>query len=159
LDVFDKLYSLIRKEELKKSETMLKKMKIETLFDILSKDCWEYGIQYDVLLKRTDTLEIKMKGRKQHIVLKFHKTNRVSLESYLRFLRILTLSEGQRGVYITTGVFEEHIWEQHKRKGALEKRVIIEDSFHFLRSQIGLANNSEDIFINNRLMFYKYLPN
>lgn len=145
-----KLYPKIRKNEVEKSKAKLKKMNIDIIFQCLTKDCWIYGIQYDVVIKTEDYFIIKVFGRKKDVLIKYHRTDIVFVEDYNRFLYEVNLNDSQKGIYITTGVFD------FKMSRFFYHKIIIEDNIHFIKYQLGFSAMTQDVFYKKRIKFFKY---
>ena len=149
--VFQKLYLKIRKDEVEKAKAKLKKMNIDIIFQCLTKECWVYGVQYDVVIKTQDYFIIKLFGRKKDVLIKYHKTDLVFIEDYNRFLYEVNLNQAQKGIYITTGVFDFRISRFFYNK------IIIEDNIHFIKYQLGFHENTQKVFYRKKIKFFKYL--
>lgn len=149
--VFLRLYLKLRKDEVEKAKAKLNIMNIDTIFQCLTKDCWVYGVQYDVVIKTQDYFIIKLFGRRKDVLIKYHKTDVVFSEDYDRFLYEVNLNESQRGVYITTGVFDFKISKFFNNK------IIIEDNAHFIKYQLGFYATTKEVFYRRKIKFFKYL--
>ena len=146
-----KLYLKIRKNEVEKSKAKLKKMNIDIIFQCLTKDCWRYGIQYDVVIKTEDYFIIKIFGRKKDVLIKYHRTDIVFLEDYNRFLYEVNLNDSQKGIYITTGIFN------FRKSNLFSHKVIIQDNIDFIKYQLGFSATVQEVFYRKRIKFFKYL--
>lgn len=151
------MYYKLRKDEIAKAKYMLKRMKTEVILDIITKCCWRYSIQYEILIKNLEILEIKLKGSNETVLLKFHKSGMVFHEDYEKFLLAMDVHGVRRGIYITSGVFEGRILKQHKNVFS-KKKVIIQDNFHFIKGQLGLKESAHNVFKLKKIDFFKYLP-
>lgn len=158
LSIKDIIYCKMRKKEVRNLKRTIKYLKVDTFYEALTKGCWKFGIQYSILAKNNDTLEIKLCRGKKGVVIKFHKTLMVFMEDYERFLAALSRNSTSRGIYITTGVFEYKIINSYRRGISFDKKVKLEDMFSFGRGQIGLWGKSEEILSAKDLKLYKYLP-
>lgn len=145
-----KLYLKIRKNEVEKSKAKLKRMNIDIIFQCLTKDCWGYGIQYDVVIKTEDYFIIKIFGSKKDVLIKYHRTDMVFLEDYNRFLYEMKLNNSQKGIYITTGVFD------FKMSRLFYHKIITEDNIHFIKYQLGFSATTQEVFYKKRIKFFKY---
>jgi hypothetical protein len=158
LGLLNKAYYRLRKSEISKAKSMLKRVKVDFIFEGLTKSCWKNGLEYETLMKNNEVLEIRVKGRKEEVLIKFHKANMVFLEDYERFLLMMETLGIKKGVYITTGVFEGRIIRNNKKAFPFTNNVKIEDNYAFIKSQLGIHVSAADVFKNKKLTFYNYLP-
>jgi len=149
--VFLTLYQKIRKSEVEKAKARLNKMNIDIIFQCLTKDCWGYGIQYDIVIKTEDYFILKLFERRKDVLIKYHKTDLVFLEDYNRFLYELNLNKAQKGIYITTGVFD------FRKYNFFYNKVIIQDNMDFIKYQLGFYGTTKEVFHKKRIKFFKYL--
>jgi hypothetical protein len=143
----------VRRKEAIKAKNMLKKIKIDTIYEILTKYCWKYGMQYDILVKNVELMIIRLCGSKEVILVSFSKAEIVYVKEFEQFTMQINMYEGNKAVYITTGIFEEGIENNYKQFD-----VELVDGFHFIKSQIGITSNAEEVFKYNKFKFYRYLP-
>lgn len=157
VNILDSLYYQLKKDEIKKASTILKKIDIETIFENLSKLCWKYNIQWETIIKTNYLLKLKLTCHNQIVMLKYHKTDMVTLEQIDSFLNELDKTKANKGFYITTGEFERKNKNNH-RISLKKKDLILEDSFIFIKNNLGLIGRAKDDFTIKKLNFYKYLP-
>jgi hypothetical protein len=143
----------VRRKEAIKAKNMLKKIKIDTIYEILTKYCWKYGMQYDILYKSVELMIIKLCGRREVVLISFSKADIVHMKEFEQFIMKINMYKGNKGIYITTGIFEESIEKSYKQ---FDMELV--DGFHFIKSQIGIASNAEEVFKYNKFKFYRYLP-
>lgn len=153
----NKIYLIIRKKEIFKAKIKLKKVKTDLVLKVLTKICWNCGIQYEIIIKRYDVLILKLTGKKENIIFKYHKTDMVFMEDYQRFLNYIDEYSAQKGVYITTGVFENKILSDLNHF-IFNDKVKLVDCISFIRYQLGLFNDTYKAFTKDTLKFYRYLP-
>jgi hypothetical protein len=152
------IYSRLRREEIKKAKVLLKKIETDIIFDSITKSCWKNGIQFETLMKNREILEIKLKGRKEAVLFRFHKIEMIFLEDYERFVLNMEVCGAKRGIYITTGVFEGKILKNYKKIFPFYGTIKIIDNFYFIKSQLGFFGTSEEVFKRKNLKLFKYLP-
>lgn len=155
--LLDSLYHELKKEEIEKASTILKMMKIDTILENLSKLCWKYNIQCEIIFKTSKILSLKLSGNKETVMFKYHKTNMVYRKDVDSFMDEMDENYVSRGFYITTGGFAK------KNKSSIKSKfykndVILEDSFTFIKNNLGLKGKAEKDFKINKLNFFKYLP-
>ena len=159
ISLLDRLYYRLRKDEIIKAKNILSKIKIDSVFECLTKCCWKYGIQYEILFKNKEMFIIKLMGRSEIVIIKFHRSEMVLLEDYVAFLSIIGNYHIKRSIYITTGEFEEKITRNEKGNPLLSKENRIEDGCRFIRRQLGLKGTASEIFNYKIFNFYNYLSN
>jgi hypothetical protein len=155
--ILDSLYFQLKKDEIEKASTILKMIEIDTIFQNLSKLCWKYNIQWEIIFKTSDTLNLKLRGNTQIVMFKYHRVDMVCLEEIDFFMNQLDENNANKGFYITTGEFAR----KNKRPNKIifnKKDLILEDSFIFIKNNLGLKGKADNDFIIKKLNFLKYLP-
>ncbi|MBK1810453.1 hypothetical protein JHL18_07380 [Clostridium sp. YIM B02505] len=127
------------------------------VFKNLTKNCWIYGIQYEVIIKDRLTLEIKLIGKREKILLKFNKTLVVFKEDYNNFIDLVDHMEVDKAYFITTGVFQAEIYKLNSWKLSYPK-IFLEDSKAFLKRQIWSKKKYNEHLKYDKLDFNRYLP-
>lgn len=153
------LYYKLRKKEIDKAKVVLKKIKMDMVFNAITNNCWKNGIQYETLIKNNEVLVMKLNGKKEVVLLKFHKSDMVFAEDYERLVLIMDELGIKKGIYITTGVFEAKIIKNLKKPFSTFHNIKIENNLAFIRGQLGLTGKAVDIFKYKKLTFLNYLPN
>lgn len=157
LTLLDSIYYKLRREEIERAYTRLKRIKVDTILQNLTKQCWKYNIQYELIIKTKEILIIKLIGFKETVVLKYHKTNVVSKDEIDFFMAELDENNADKGVYITTGEFESR--EKLTFRTLFTKRdLILEDYYTFIKSNLGIRGKTIKDFNIYKLNFYKYFP-
>ena len=121
-NLIDKVHIKLKKDEFYKGKAKLEKLNIDVVTENITKNCWNYNIQYKIFLKTSNLLIIKLTGKEKTILFKYDIKERVLLKDYEEFLKYLDIYNIEKGVYITTGIFEDTINKSAKnifsRKGA-----------------------------------------
>jgi len=157
INLLDSLYYQLKKDEIEKASTILKRIDIDTIFQNLSKLCWKYNIQWEVVIKTNYILKLKLRGNYQIILFKYHKIEMVSLEEIESFMNELDEINANKGFYITTGEFIRR--NNGSNKLSLNKKdLILEDNFNFIKNNLGLKGRANEDFKIKKFNFYKYLP-
>jgi hypothetical protein len=157
LTLLNKVYYQLRKEEIQKASTRFKMIKIDTILQILTKICWKYNIQYQLMIKTSDMLTIKLIGNKETVIFKYHKTDKVLRDDVDFFMNELDENKARKGVYLTTGRFEK-LKGLRCRNLVVKKDCILEDNFTFIKRHIGIRGKAVRKFKIDKLNFFKYLP-
>lgn len=144
--LIDKAYTRLRKEELYKGKVQLKKLNTDMVKENITKNCWNYNIQYEVFLKTTNLLIIKLIGKEKTILFKYHRKEKISLRDYEEFLQCLDIYNIGKGIYVTTGIFEDNI--NKNIKSIFDRRIQKVDGIKLIKKQLGV----------NQLNFLEYLP-
>jgi hypothetical protein len=155
--LLNKVYYKLRKEEIEKASTRFKRIKIDTILEMLTKICWKYNIQYKVIIKASDMLTIKLIGNRETVVFKYHKTDMVLKDDVDFFMNELDENKAHKGVYLTTGRFEQ-LKGLRCRDLVTKKDCMLEDGFVFIKRHIGLRGKAVRKFKIDKLNFFKYLP-
>ncbi|NMM63243.1 hypothetical protein HBE96_11245 [Clostridium sp. P21] len=134
------------KSELYRAKTKLKKVSINEVLNNITKSCWNYNIQYEIILKNSDKLIIKLIGREKKLLLKYHKKDSIMMRDYEEFLNWLEHCKIERGIYIATGFFEKKIYSDECN--LFHNKVKKIDVEKFIKKQMNI----------DRLSFLEYLP-
>lgn len=153
--LFDFLYFKIRREEIQKAKYRLRRLKINTLLDLLIRNCREKNIIYNVLEQTKTEMLVELTGSKEKILLKYDMAYMIFDEEYDDFIDKMKKNKVNKGIYITSGLFQGSL---HGSRIIFPKKVILQDYTYFMKSQLGLRGKTIDIFKNKKLNFYKYLP-
>ncbi|WP_052447376.1 hypothetical protein [Clostridium polynesiense] len=159
MQLYSRLVYKLRKEHLDKAFIKFKKITIDTVQDLITKNCWEYGLQYEIMIKTPLTLEIAVIGRNKTHYLRFHKAPMIFKEDYIRFESLINNSSYDRGYYITNGVFEGCLEKMNHNGNFFRRgRIKLVDKGDFLVGQHWIKQSSFEAFKFKKLNFYKYLP-
>ncbi|MDP4090643.1 MAG: hypothetical protein Q8930_15435 [Bacillota bacterium] len=158
LSILDSIYCGIKRDEIRKLGKTIQRLSVNSFYEILTKDCWEFGIQYETLVKNNEVLEIKLWGVKRRNIIKFHRCAIVSVEELDKFVNTLERHEVNRGIYVTTGSFELNIIRKQKKAIPSKVKVKLEDGFSFYRKQAGWLGNAVEALKIQNLKLYRYLP-
>ncbi|MCY6355807.1 hypothetical protein [Clostridium sp. ZS2-4] len=153
--LFDFIYFKVKKNEIKKAKYRLRRLKINTLLDLLIRNCKEKNIIYNVLEQTKSEMLVELTGSKEKILLKYDRADMVFDEEYNNFIDKMKKNQANKGIYITSGLFQGGL---HGSRIIFPKEVIMQDYTYFMKSQLGLRGKTIDIFKNKKLNFYKYLP-
>lgn len=75
--LFDFIYFKIKRKEIKKAKYRLRRLKINTLLDLLIRNCKEKNIIYNVLEQTKTEMLVELTGSKEKILLKYDRTDMV----------------------------------------------------------------------------------
>lgn len=159
MHLYSRLVYKIKKRHIEKAKAKFNKITVDAIFNIIEKNCWEYGIQYQLMIKTPLVLEILLIGRKETKYLRFHKTYMVFKEDFIRFQNLLKDTEYNKAYYVTNGVFEgciEKLNHQGKLWGGSKIKLI--NNLDFLVHQQWMHQPYNSVFKFKKLDFYRYLP-
>ena len=157
MNFIDTLYVKIRSKEIVKAKSKLKKLTVNTITDSITKSCWKNNIQYDIILKNSEELLIRLEGRGKVWLLKYDKKAMIFYDEFDRFLNYMDIYKAENGIYITIGVFEPKIIKSCHHIFLNDVRLI--DNVKFIKEQLGYCKKCEEVFKYGKLNFYSYLPN
>jgi hypothetical protein len=137
---------------------MFRKLKVDEIFECITKTCWQYGVQYETVIKSNDYVALKMYGTKKSGLFIFQKTLVVFFDEYERAIRYGSgQNEVDSIVYITTGVFDGIVKENNKNFFKKHKIKLI-DGDDFVKCQLGLTYKAHNVFKNRQLRLLKFIP-
>ncbi len=157
MKVFNYLYYAKNKKRIELSKSKLKRITIDTVYEIITKNCWKYGIQYEVVVKNKELLDIRLQGSKTSKLIRFHKNNMVFIQDYNNFKSLMYVLEVKKGIYITTGVFEEKVFKAN-HNFFNDKSIKLEDNFDFIKKQIVMNPKHKNHIVYQYIDFQRYLP-
>lgn len=146
-----------RRKFVEKILIKFKKVSIDKIYDLITKECKEKGIVYDTLLKNKNQIILKAEYKNKSCIIKFHKTLAVSLHEYENLENLFYLYKTDRAYYITTGVFQQDVY--NKNYGVLlQKHVVLINGNGFIKKQAWIHLKDGQHIRYNILSFKKYLP-
>lgn len=157
MNFIDGLYAKIRSKEIIKAKNKLKKLTVNTITDSITKNCWKNNIQYDIILKNSEELLIKLDGRGKVWLLKYDKKTMIFYDEFDRFLNYMDIYKAEKGIYITIGFFETKILKSCHHVFFNDVKLI--DNIKFIKEQIGYCKKSDEVLKYGKLNFYSYFPN
>lgn len=156
-NIFSQIYFENKSEEIRRGRSKLKRMKIDSIIRILDKNCKMKGVEYVILEKNYNSVSLHLKGKYKENLFRYHRTDMVFKEDYEEFLNAMKNQGINKGIYITTGVFEAGLHKRENRTWFF-KKIVLEDYRYFFKRQLGLRGRVSDLFKNKKISFYKYLP-
>ncbi|SHF10180.1 hypothetical protein [Clostridium fallax] len=157
MGIFQSIFYRLNKKSIDKALLKFKKIPIDIVYNIIEKSCWRYGIKCEVILKTKTELELKLTGKKEITLLKFHKAFVVFKEDYEKMLSLGEIIFAKKIVYITTGVFHGEVYKENMWRISRCK-VILDDNYNFIKRQVWLKKDFRDHLKYKKLDFSRYLP-
>jgi hypothetical protein len=158
ITLLNDLYFKLKKDEIERAYTILKLTKIDTMLQSLSKVCWKNNIEYKIIIKTSSSVSLVLRGYYETVLFKYHKAEMVSKEEIDFFMNLMDDNRAEKGVYITTGNFDFQRQSTLRNFITYKKDIILQDGVAFIKSQLGLKGNSENLKAD-KIDFFKYLPN
>lgn len=125
---------------------VLKKININNIFNDITRVCWKEHIQYILLYKDKEIVEMILRGLKHQYYFKFEKSELVDFVDVEKFKNRAKELRVSKGIYIITGKFDPKV-KMNRHLYFLQKIWFI-DGKVFLRTQKSI----------NKINFYKYIP-
>lgn len=154
--VFDSMYLKLRKEEIEKARFRIKKIKIDSVLQNITKSCWKFNLPYEIYIKTKDCVVIKLFGLNESVLIKYHNSEVVFINEINAFLNEMDETNADRGIYITTGRFR--MSKKYMYSLGKVKNIILENGTSFIINQLGIQGRVEEELKETRLDFYKYFP-
>jgi hypothetical protein len=156
-EIIDTIYGHMREKEVRVAKSRLKKIKIDNIFQSISKSCWCYGIKDEIIFKNYNMLLIKLTGKKGTIIIKYHRTDKVFIDELERLAKVMESQGVDRGVYITTGEFDSSI-KKYCLKSSFRKNVELVDYIKFIRKQLSLFGSAAERINKDNICFMEFIP-
>lgn len=157
MSFLNNLFYKINKNAIDRAIIKLKKIPIDVVMENITKNCWKYGIQLEVIIKNKNELVVKLSGRKQVFLLKFQKAVMVFTEEYNEFVNTANILNVNKAIYITTGVFQQEIYKLNHLM-IFSAKVLLQDNYKFIKKQIWINKKFNYNLKYKNIEFYRYLP-
>lgn len=157
MELIYKVYYKLNKKLINNEKEYLKSIDIDKIYDSIIKECWKYSIQYELILKNKEILEIMLYGRRSSTLLRFHKTPCVLYKDYLSFLYKCNNAQINKAYYISTGSFKKEVLNVNDYRKSSYK-IIFEDNVRFISKQMIMNSKYKDRLSRNYIRFYGYIP-
>ncbi len=145
----------IHKDKIEKGLIFLSRISISKVNKIITEECHQKSLKYNVLNKKNNEVIFKIKKRKKVYMIKYHKTLAVNKLDYNNFLDLYSKSNAKRAYYITTGVFLQDVYNANYNL-FLNKSIVLVDGINFVtRDRKFYLSKS---FSLNNLSFKRYFP-
>lgn len=154
--ILDRIYYRVRKRKVEEGLRGLRTISIKEVYGVISRDCWEFGIEYIIILKDRSILEITIQSNNKKVFLKFHKALIIRENDVISFIEKLNNLEIKNGVYITTGNFSKEAKNILKKEEKVN--ITVEDGFHFIKRQVWMNIDFNQKLKPSQLNFYMYIP-
>ncbi|MFQ7565223.1 MAG: hypothetical protein ACLRMQ_05700 [Clostridium perfringens] len=103
-------YVLMNSKNIEKSLMKFRKISINKVSQILIKECIKEKLNYEIIEKNNNEFIVEISSSRKKTLIVFHKALAVTIYDYYKFIRLIQDREIDKGVYITTGVFQQDVY-------------------------------------------------
>ncbi len=103
-------YVLMNSKNIEKSLMKFKKISIKKVSQIIIKECIKEKLNYEIIEKNNNEFIVEISSSRKKTLIVFHKALAVTIYDYYKFIRLIQDREIDKGVYITTGVFQQDVY-------------------------------------------------
>ncbi|WP_415344429.1 restriction endonuclease [Clostridium perfringens] len=87
-----------------------RKISIKKVSQIIIKECIKEKLNYEIIEKNNNEFIVEISSSRKKTLIVFHKALAVTIYDYYKFIRLIQDREIDKGVYITTGVFQQDVY-------------------------------------------------
>ncbi|HJF35820.1 MAG TPA: restriction endonuclease, partial [Clostridium perfringens] len=87
-----------------------RKISIKKVSQIIIKECIKEKLNYEIIEKNNSEFIVEISSSRKKTLIVFHKALAVTIYDYYKFIRLIQDREIDKGVYITTGVFQQDVY-------------------------------------------------
>ena len=87
-----------------------RKISIKKVSQIIIKECIKEKLNYEIIEKNNNEFIVEISSSRKNTLIVFHKALAVTIYDYYKFIRLIQDREIDKGVYITTGVFQQDVY-------------------------------------------------
>ena len=103
-------YVLMNSKNIEKSLMKFRKISIKKVRQIIIKECIKEKLNYEIIEKNNNEFIVEISSSRKKTLIVFHKALAVTIYDYYKFIRLIQDREIDKGVYITTGVFQQDVY-------------------------------------------------
>ena len=103
-------YVLMNSKNIEKSLMKFRKISIKKVRQIIIKEFIKEKLNYDIIEKNNNEFIVEISSSRKKTLIVFHKALAVTIYDYYKFIRLIQDREIDKGVYITTGVFQQDVY-------------------------------------------------
>ena len=103
-------YVLMYSKNIEKSLMKFRKISIKKVSQIIIKECIKEKLNYEIIEKNNNEFIVEISSSRKKTLIVFHKALAVTIYDYYKFIRLIQDREIDKGVYITTGVFQQDVY-------------------------------------------------
>lgn len=133
--MFKSFYVLMNSKNIEKSLMKFRKISIKKVSQIIVKECIKENLTYEIIKKNNNEFFIKIiSGRKSTLIV-FHKILAVTVCDYDRFIHLMQDRNIDKGVYITTGVFQQDVYNRQETDRFINKIKLLDGKEFVVRQR------------------------
>lgn len=155
--IINKLYYNLRKSDLQEATEVLWDMSIDDIYNAITKECWKFNIQYEIIEKKDYKLALKLKGNSESVILVYEKFFAIEISEFYNFLCEIENNECDRGIYISICGYSEEVLRNAKEVSEYTNFELI-DLFKFCKYSIGWRGKVKMLLSTKKINFTMYLP-
>lgn len=103
-------YVLMNSKNIEKSLMKFRKISIKKVSQIIIKECIKEKLNYEIIEKNNNEFIVEISSSRKKTLIVFHKALAVTIYDYYKFISLIQDREIDKGVYITTGVFQQDVY-------------------------------------------------
>ncbi|EHK2335604.1 restriction endonuclease [Clostridium perfringens] len=103
-------YVLMNSKNIEKSLMKFRKISIKKVSQIIIKECIKEKLNYEIIEKNNSEFIVEISSSRKKTLIVFHKALAVTIYDYYKFISLIQDREIDKGVYITTGVFQQDVY-------------------------------------------------
>lgn len=103
-------YVLMNSKNIEKSLMKFRKISIKKVSQIIIKECIKERLNYEIIEKNNNEFIVEISSSRKKTLIVFHKALAVTIYDYYKFIRLIQDRKIDKGVYITTGVFQQDVY-------------------------------------------------
>lgn len=103
-------YVLMNSKNIEKSLMKFRKISIKKVSQIIIKECIKEKLNYEIIEKNNNEFIVEISSSRKKTLIVFNKALAVTIYDYYKFIRLIQDREIDKGVYITTGVFQQDVY-------------------------------------------------
>ncbi|HHD2586917.1 TPA: hypothetical protein ACOTFP_001228 [Clostridium perfringens] len=103
-------YVLMNSKNIENSLMKFRKISIKKVSQIIIKECIKEKLNYEIIEKNNSEFIVEISSSRKKTLIVFHKALAVTIYDYYKFIRLIQDREIDKGVYITTGVFQQDVY-------------------------------------------------
>ncbi|EIF6168739.1 restriction endonuclease [Clostridium perfringens] len=105
-------YVLMNSKNIEKSLMKFRKISIKKVSQIIIKECIKEKLNYEIIEKNNNEFIVEISSSRKKTLIVFHKALAVTIYDYYKFIRLIQDRDIDKGVYITTGVFQQDVYNK-----------------------------------------------
>ncbi|AOY55043.1 hypothetical protein [Clostridium perfringens] len=118
-------YVLMNSKNIEKSLMKFRKISIKKVSQIIIKECIKEKLNYEIIEKNNNEFIVEISSSRKKTLIVFHKALAVTIYDYYKFIRLIQDREIDKGVYITTGVFQQDVYNMAETDRFINRKKLL----------------------------------